>query len=52
MTGRARGEARVMMVWTREEGKLGRVRSACATTPPIEWAIIRTEDGQAGQEAE
>lgn len=45
MTGRERGEERVMMVVTSEEEKLGRVNSACATTPPIEWAIIRTESG-------
>ena len=44
-TGRARGEESVIMVGTREGGKSGRVKSACATTPPMEWAIIRTEDG-------
>ena len=50
MTGRARGEERVMMVDTRDEGKLGSVNNAWETTPPMEWATIRTEEGRDGEE--
>lgn len=50
MTGLAKGEERVTIVDTWEEGKVGRVKRACATTPPMEWAIIRTEGGGEGEE--
>ena len=45
-TGRERGEESVMMVVTSEGGNSGRVNRASATTPPMEWAIIRTEVGR------
>ena len=49
MTGRASGEARVMMVETEEDEKSPSVKRAWATTPPIECATITTAEGGRGE---